>query len=134
VNLLLDTHVFLWAAFDEERLPTQIQSALRDPLNQVHVSAVSFWEISLKVAIGKLLLKNVTPEQLPGTAEKMGFQLLDLTPHEAAGFNALPRLAHKDPFDRMLVWAAIQAGFAIVSCDTELDEYRSHGLKVYWPI
>jgi PIN domain nuclease of toxin-antitoxin system len=134
MNLLLDTHAFLWSAFDPERLPSSVKAALRDPVNQVYVSAVSFWEIALKVAIGKLLLENVTPDQLPAAAENMGFQLLALPPGVAAGFHALPRLKHKDPFDRMLVWMSIQGGYSLVSCDTDLDVYRSHGLRRYWPI
>jgi PIN domain nuclease of toxin-antitoxin system len=71
MNLLLDTHSFLWSAFSPGKLSRKARAAIVDPESDVYVSAVSFWEISLKSALGKIELKDIAPEDLPGAAEQM---------------------------------------------------------------
>ena len=132
MRYLLDTHSFLWSLFNPERLSAPAKKAIRDPENEIGVSVVTFWEISLKYALGKLELKNATPDNLPQVAEDMGLEIIQLTPQEAASCHKLPRLAHKDPFDRLIIWQAIQRKMILVSRDREFMEYKQHGLKVYW--
>ena len=133
MNLLLDTHSFIWTVCDTGRLPAAVREALQEKANSVVVSAVTFWEISLKFALHKLELHGNAPRGLVEAALQMGFEPLPLTPKVAAEFHGLPRIGHKDPFDRMLVWQAIQGGYHFVSCDEELKAYVPHGLKLYWP-
>jgi len=133
VNLLLDSHIFLWSLFAPEKLPDPVQAALNHPENAVSISAVTFWELSLKFALGKLHLNNVTPQDLVSAATEAGYGVLPLDPHVAANYFRLARVGHKDPFDRMLVWQAIQGGFDFVSRDDELRAYVPHGLKLFWP-
>jgi PIN domain nuclease of toxin-antitoxin system len=132
VNCLLDTHSFLWSAFEPGKLSRTACQSLTDIENTVYVSAVTFWEISLKLALGKLSLRNTTPEQLPAAATRMGFVLLPLTSEEASTFHRLPRREHKDPFDRMLVWQAIQRNLVLVSVDSGLNDYGAQGLTLLW--
>ena len=132
MNLLLDTHVFLWSLFDPDKLPDRVQAALNYPHNEVGVSAVTFWELSLKFTLGKLNLNNVMPHDLITAATRAGFAVLPLHPHVAANYYKLARSGHKDPFDRMLVWQAIQGEYHLVSGDKELKAYRPHGLKLFW--
>lgn len=129
---LLDTHAFLWAVFDPQRLGHKAAEVAGDPGNRVWVSVVTLWEISLKHALGKLELENVLPEDFPDIAEKTGFDLLPLAPADAASFHRLPRLGHKDPFDRLLIWQAIRQKLHLVSGDAAFSAYRKHGLKVLW--
>ncbi len=132
MNYLLDTHTFLWSAFSPRKLSRKARSILTDVGNQVYVSAVSFWEISLKSAIGKIELQGTTPDQLPDVAREMGFALCSLNVDEAASFHRLPREEHKDPFDRMLAWQAISGRLTLISRDPEFAAYASQGLAVIW--
>jgi PIN domain nuclease of toxin-antitoxin system len=132
MNLLLDTHSLLWSLFSTDKLsPSAVQNITsRD--NDVVVSVVTFWEISLKYSLGKLELSGVGPEELPEFAESMGFGMLLLSPKEAAGFHRLPRLSHKDPFDRLIIWQAIRNRRTLISKDREFKKYERFGLKVKW--
>ncbi len=133
MNLLLDSHTFLWSLFAPEKLPGPVQAALNYSDNKASISAVTFWELSLKFALGKLHLNNVTPQDLVSAAGDAGYSVLPLDPHIAANYFRLAHVGHKDPFDRMLVWQAIQMGYHFVSCDKELKTYAPHGLKLFWP-
>jgi PIN domain nuclease of toxin-antitoxin system len=132
VNYLLDTHSLLWAAFEPRRLGLLARQTLKNPESSVHVSSVSFWEISLKFALGKLELHNCSPESLPEAAGRMGFTLIPLDPETAASFHRLPRTPHRDPFDRMLIWQAIQQGLTLVSRDKDVADYAQYGLRTLW--
>src|SRR5882672_5677907 len=115
MNCLLDTHTFLWAAMRPEQLSRYARVAILDAENDIHVSVVTFWEVSLKFALGKIELQGITPAELPDAARQMGFALLALAPQEAATFYQLPRFQHKDPFDRMLVWQSICQNLTLLS-------------------
>ena len=58
MKLLLDTHTFLWAAFSPRKLSARARSALIDQENEVAVSSLSFWEVSLKFSLGKITLEG----------------------------------------------------------------------------
>lgn len=133
MKLLLDTHALLWSIIEPDRLSPEARSAITDPASQVVVSAVSFWEISIKTALGKLRLEEVTPEQLVDFAQQQGFELLPLDPRLAASFSRLPVAPqHRDPFDRMLVWQAISLGYTLVSRDRKIAEKQTEGLRILW--
>ena len=76
MNCLLDTHTFLWATMDPEKLSCRARVTILDAANDIHVSVVTFWEVSLKFALGKIELQGTTPEELPDAARQMGFTLL----------------------------------------------------------
>lgn len=134
MNFLLDSHCFIWTVCDTKKIPDPVIAVLKDPAHRVFVSAVSLWEIALKHAMGKLTLNRLTPDQLRMAALEMGFELIALEPEDASSFNSLPRVQHKDPFDRMLAWQAIRGNYLLVSCDQELRAYASNGLQLFWPI
>lgn len=132
MNLLLDTHTLLWALSKPELLSSKARDALEAPENDILASSISLWEISLKFSLGKLTLTSITPTELPDVIEQTGFKLIEPTVEEYAGFYQLPRTSHKDPFDRMLIWQAIQGGFTLVTKDGQLDDYIAIGLKTLW--
>jgi PIN domain nuclease of toxin-antitoxin system len=84
VRLLLDTCSFLWALQDPRRLSAPARQALERSENEVFVSVVSFWEISLKTALGKLSLRGGAPEDMPRFAEESSFTILSLDAATAA--------------------------------------------------
>jgi PIN domain nuclease of toxin-antitoxin system len=71
MNLLLDTHGFLWSLFNPARLSKAVIREIKSPKNDVSISVVTFWEISLKYALGKIELTRVKPEELTDFADQM---------------------------------------------------------------
>lgn len=133
MNLLLDTCSFLWALHEPARLSARARTALQDPACSVHVSVVTFWEISVKAGLGKLRFEGVEPDEFPGLALRAGWSIHPLAPHVAASAWRLRRHPeHRDPFDRLLIWTAINADFVLVSCDHALTGYAPSGLRLCW--
>jgi len=132
MNCLLDTHTFLWAVFGPEKLSRKARAVIADPTNEICLSSISLWEISLKFGLGKLTLENCTPESLLAVAREMGLTPITANADESASFPRLPRVPHRDPFDRMLAWQAIQRQLVLITKDAALPAYRAAGLKVLW--
>ncbi|MBP6002109.1 MAG: type II toxin-antitoxin system VapC family toxin [Pyrinomonadaceae bacterium] len=130
MRLLLDTHAFLWTISEVSRLPPLARRTIEDKSNQVFVSAVSLWEISIKVRIGKLRLG--WDDDLVTAATNAGIETLPLTPEEAASYGDLAEPSHKDPFDRMLIWQAINRKLVLVSGDSTFKRFESDGLALLW--
>ena len=132
MNYLLDTHVFVWAVFEPDKLSRRARQAIEDPDNTIYVSAATYWEISLKYALGKLVLTNVVPDALPDISGQMGFEMMDVDADTASTFYKLPRTAHKDPFDRLVVWQAINKNLTLITKDKGVGPYRKLGLRTLW--
>ena len=108
MNYLLDTHTLIWVISEKEKLSSQVNQTFSSPDNTFFVSSISFWEISLKFSTGKLGIQGLIPEDIPILLVQSGFQLISLSPDESATCYRLKKTNHKDPFDRMLIWQAIQ--------------------------
>lgn len=133
MKLLLDTYTLIWALGEPQRLSERARHSLENPNNPIFVSAVSFWEISLKAGIGKLELGSIRSEDFLEMVEAEGWQILPLNAVTAAGYGSLPKVdGHKDPFDRILIHLAIREGFHFVSKDAAVDAYLELGLQVCW--
>lgn len=132
MNYLLDTHTFLLAAFAPAKLSAKARQTIRSADNSIGVSTISFWEVALKYGLGKIELEGCLPDELPAVAEAMRIDIISPTAQEMASFHQLPRQAHKDPFDRMLVWQAIRASRVLISRDGSLSGYRELGLRLLW--
>ena len=133
MKLLLDTCSFLWALHDPAQLSAPARKALQAPAHTVHVSVTTFWEISVKAGLGKLSFDNVAPEYYPVLAIEAGWIIHPLSPALAASASRLLRNPkHRDPFDRLLIWTAINEGFSLVSGDDAFPDYVPHGLKICW--
>ena len=124
MNLLLDTHVFLWTLGDSKRLSTAAAAAIRDPNNAVYVSAVSSVEISIKSALGKL----EAPLDLEDEVILRGFSHLPFHFKHGTVLRTLPP-HHQDPFDRMLIAQAMEERLMIVTHDAKFDLYS---VPVLW--
>jgi PIN domain nuclease of toxin-antitoxin system len=129
---LVDSHVFLWCLFEPARLSKPAHDLFINPIEDVFVSTITFWELSLKYGIGKLDLEEVTPDVFPDAAIDAGFSIMPMESFTAASFHKLPRELHNDPFDRMLAWQAICKEYTLVSCDTALKCYEKYGLGLLW--
>jgi PIN domain nuclease of toxin-antitoxin system len=120
-RLLFDTNALLWYFWGNKRMRPVLE--MIQTINaQVYVSAVSWWEIAIKIRSGKLPLN--LPELLSFT-KTYGIQELPLTAgHTTAYFN-FPDLLHKDPFDHMLLAQAITEPMRFITGDAFLAEYSS---------
>src|SRR5438105_5835762 len=130
MKALLDTHCFLWAVISPDKLSSRQRKAITDSANDIYLSTISFWEISLKFSLGKLDLTGCTPEELVMIAEQMGLAIVAPSAEESAGFYRLPKHGHQDPFDRMLVWQCLQRDWTLLTHDGTLAAYKDAGLKV----
>ena len=122
LRLLLDTHAFVWWLSDVSRLAEGARNAIADPRNDVFVSAVTGWEISVKRAKGRM----TAPDSLLAMVEKKGFIHLPLTFHHAEQAGNLP-MHHRDPVDRMLIAQAQAEGLVLVTRDARIPLY---GIRV----
>jgi PIN domain nuclease of toxin-antitoxin system len=132
MNYLLDTHTLLWTLFSPERLGKKAAECILNADVSVAVSVVSFWEISLKFALGKLELVGVVPDEIPALVRNSGLDILPISETDAATFHRLPSQEHKDPFDRLIIWQAISRKMTIISIDRAFPAYQNLGLKIIW--
>ena len=118
MKLLLDTHAFLWALSEPNRLSKKQIAAMEDPTNKVYVSSISITEIAIKASLGKLELVFDPLD----AAEKSGFAMLDFSAKDALIPKDLP-FHHRDPFDRMLITQAISRKLMIATQDSIIERY-----------
>ena len=124
MRLLLDTHVVLWWAMDDDRLTNDVKARI-DTEPGVFVSAASLWEISLKQQTGKL----PGPSDLPERILSGGLTALVITPAHGIAAGRLPRI-HRDPFDRMLVAQAMTEDLTLATRDRRVLQYDVPLLRV----
>lgn len=130
---MLDTHGLIWALFEPEKLGPKTRAILENSQSVVFVSAISYWEISLKAGLGKLHLPGTDPGEIPAAARQLGLSEAPLEPEMLASFHRLPRMAdHRDPFDRLLIWQCIVCKRTLLSKDRALQVYEDHGLSFEW--
>ncbi|MBI5218898.1 MAG: type II toxin-antitoxin system VapC family toxin [Bacteroidia bacterium] len=127
MNLILDTHTFLWFSEDSPRLSKYAKSIIEQTDNNCYISIASFWEMAIKISLDKL---------------KISFEFKDLM-HEISiqNFTILPihfehtlelttmNFYHKDPFDRLIIAQAMVENLTVVSADNAFDKY---GIKRIW--
>ena len=122
MKLLPDPCTFLWATSESSRLTDVMRDAIVSPDNEVFVSAASFWEISIKFGLGKIVLPDDPGRYLPQLREKSGFRLLDIGEQAVCQVHRLPPI-HRDPFDRILICQANCHGLMIATDDAMIRQY-----------
>ena len=133
MKCLIDTHTFIWAISDTDKLSKTTLNLIKSTDNDVFVSVVSFWEIALKTSIRKFFIDGIVASDLPEYARKMDFSILELKARETCTFANLPlKDNHKDPFDRMIIWQAITENMALISKDKMFTQYKDNGLRLIW--
>lgn len=128
MDLLLDTHAFLWWIAGDAALSMPARAAIDDTGNTVFVSAASAWEIATKVRIGRLPGAAKIVADLAGVLTAQGFVDLPISFKHGQAAGALPG-PHRDPFDRMLIAQAMLDDMALVSNEQQFDVY---GVRRLW--
>ena len=128
MKLLLDTHAFLWMSLDDPKLSDAARDVIADLENQLLLSPSSYWEIGIKLSIGKYTLSEPLDIFVDREVQRNYLLVLPITPQHASQVTRLP-FHHRDPFDRMLIAQAIVEQVAIISADAQLDAY---GIERIW--
>jgi len=132
IKLLLDTHALLWAIGKTGELSKTAVKEIKNPNNEILVSAVSLWEIALKYSLGKLSV-DFNIKNIPEYCKRMAFELIPLDPIDALNSFLLPQKNnHKDPFDRMLIYQCIKNEYTLISRDERIELYKDDGLRYIW--
>ena len=121
MNLLLDTHVLLWAAGEPEKLPPSFSALVVDNGNRLFYSPASLWEIAIKRSLGRDDFQ-VDLRRLWRMLPLNGYHELPITGSHAVAVDTLPKL-HKDPFDRILLAQALVECLTLLSVDQALIQY-----------
>ena len=122
MRLLLDTHIFIWWADQQECLSATALSALNDEANELILSVASVWEMQIKVQLRKLKLSLPIEELIETQVETNDLRILPLALPHVLALDALP-FHHKDPFDRLLIAQSICEDVTLVSVDPEFPAY-----------
>jgi PIN domain nuclease of toxin-antitoxin system len=127
MNLLLDTHVFLWYISGDKQLPDRIVQSINDTTNRCYISIATIWEIVIKLSIDKLELKgglNTIEEFLLNN----DFEILPIDFDDTKKLLSL-EFHHRDPFDRMIISQALTTNAVIVTKD---KLFKKYDIKVLW--
>lgn len=128
MKLLLDTHAFIWFAYDAPELPPPTRDLLEDEKTELLLSVASVWEMCIKASTGKLLFSVRVVDFVANQLEKDDIKLLPITLAHLNLIQSLP-FHHKDPFDRLLIAQTQFEQISIVSNDTKFDSY---GIERLW--
>jgi PIN domain nuclease of toxin-antitoxin system len=122
MRLLLDTHAFLWFVLGDAQSSSTARSYILDSAHTKLISPASYWEIAIKISIGKYTLNTsyelFTQRGIAGN----GFEILPIELKHAVVLTVLP-FHHRDPFDRLLIAQAMAEQIPIISNDPAFDAY-----------
>jgi PIN domain nuclease of toxin-antitoxin system len=124
VNILLDTHIWLWSFLEKRRIRKGLTTALENPENQLWLSPVSVWEAMVLFQKGKIQIAS-DPGIWIRQALAKGFVAETALTHEIALQSRLIELPHPDPADRFIAATALIHGFTLATSDKHLLKCRS---------
>ena len=128
MRALLDTHSFLWAVGEDDQLTPAARELITDGDNEIFLSVVSAWEISIKYSKKRLTLVSPPGVYVPDRLRLFGIQQLPVTLGHATQVAELP-FHHRDPFDRILIAQAQLEGMPIITSDRNIASYD---IEVIW--
>jgi PIN domain nuclease of toxin-antitoxin system len=128
MQVLVDTHAFLWWLDGDERLSNAARNLLADHAVTCLVSAASVWEIATKHRLGKLPGADAVARDITGTIVRSGFVSLDIAADDAELAGKLPG-EHRDPFDRMIAAQALRRTLAVITADPQV---AALGVRQVW--
>ncbi len=121
MKFLLDTHAFLWS-LTGTGLSEPARHAFLDTENTLYLSAVSYWEVCIKISIGKLVLAVNWPEVFDAEIAANGIQWLPVEKNHCRKIGELPAI-HQDPFDRLLIAQALCENMTLLTADAHIQAY-----------
>lgn len=122
MRLLLDTHALIWWLAGDDALSLRAREAIADEGNAVAVSAASAMEVATKFRIGKLTNAALLAQDFEAVIAEQGFDELAISVHHARLAGEM-NIAHKDPFDRLLIAQAQAEDMTLVSNEALFDGF-----------
>ena len=122
MNLLLDTHIFLWFVNDDPRLSDQLKDLIENGNNFSYLSVASLWEMSIKYNLGKLTLSPSYEEFVEKEVSESSIILLNIE-LEHLKINASLPFHHRDPFDRIIIAQSMAENIPIMTVDSVFSQY-----------
>jgi PIN domain nuclease of toxin-antitoxin system len=122
MKILIDTQSVIWFAENNAQLTKAARAAIEDTNNICYVSLASFWEMSIKMNLGKLVVNGLSLSEFMDEVDKNDIKMLDIKRQHILENERLP-LFHRDPFDRLIIAQAITDTMHIVSSDSAFDAY-----------
>jgi len=128
MNVLLDTHIFIWLIEGNQNLSQAARQAIEDESNHLHLSIASLWEITIKTSLGKLELGIPLEQVLTNFILPSGIGILPIHLPHLLVLRDLP-LHHRDPFDRLLISQAKSESLTLLSEDSLFKQYD---VETFW--
>lgn len=122
MNVLLDTHAFLWWVIDDPQLSNTARTIIADPTNTIYLSVISAWEIIIKERTGKLALPEPPQTYIPSRLASNRFISLNVQMQHVLQIAALPD-HHRDPFDRLLIAQSQVENIPLLTVDHLISQY-----------
>lgn len=123
MKILIDTNVFLRIFLFPARISASVETLLKNPNNEVFLSAASAWEIVIKHGSGKIQLPDKPEIFVPDRMKRANFRRLEISYEHAFAVANLP-VIHKDPFDRLLIAQAATENLTVLSSDRIFARYN----------
>lgn len=128
MNILVDTHAFLWFVFGDVRLSKKAERAISHPSGDLHISIASLWELAIKENLGKINLGRSYDRFVDEFVTNRPIGVLTIEIAHCKQLSRLPR-HHGDPFDRLLVAQALTEGLHVLTDD---PAFKPYGVKAIW--
>lgn len=122
MNLLLDTHAFIWLDIAPNRLSNAAKHAIQNSQNSIYLSLTSVWEMQIKIQLGKLKLNSPLSSTVAAQQNINSVQMLPIRLDHILALDNLP-FHHRDPFDRLLVAQAQIEGLTLITNDQKINAY-----------
>ncbi|OHE64979.1 MAG: hypothetical protein A2Z99_18100 [Treponema sp. GWB1_62_6] len=129
MNILLDTHAFLWWTGDQDRLPAELLRIMRLPETRLVLSVASSWEAMIKIGLGKLKTDEKWNEIVAREIRENALAILPVKLEHTYTLHGLPPL-NRDPFDRMLIAQSICENLTLATGDPLIRNYPD--AKTIW--
>lgn len=123
MNLLLDSHTFVWWRDELHKLSSKAFTEISNSNNDIFLSVATVWELQIKIALNKFTIKGGLENAVKDEQQNNSFQILPVNLSHALYLENLP-LHHKDPFDRLLISQAIVENMTVVSADANFAKYQ----------
>ena len=131
MNLLLDTHAFIWFMEGNLLLSKKSRSAIENPENNINISIVSLFEIAIKIKSSKIGFDKPVSEFFNDITE-YNLSLLPISEKHLIAYDSIPLLStHKDPFDRLIIATALVDKLSLISIDKQFDKYKEF-IPIFW--
>jgi PIN domain nuclease of toxin-antitoxin system len=127
MRFLLDTHIFLFFINGDNSISKKVIEIINNPDTEKYISIISIWEITIKINIGKLKLKDDI-NAIYQLLNKYQVKILQLNKNDFNAYSILP-LIHKDPFDRLIISQALSNDLILITDDQHIKSYPN--LKLF---